>query len=35
MPEIRQYNGFKTEINEIAILTFNNPSFSSSWWTMA
>src|SRR3990172_11471825 len=25
MPEIRQYNGFKTEINEIAILTFNNP----------
>jgi len=25
MPEIRQYNGFKTEGNEIALLTFNNP----------
>ncbi len=24
MPEIRQFNGFKTEINEITLLTFNN-----------
>ena len=25
MPEIRQYNGFKTEVDEITLLTFNNP----------
>lgn len=25
MPEIRQFNGFKTEISEITLLTFNNP----------
>src|SRR3990172_2534352 len=25
MPEIRQYNGFKTETDEITLLTFNNP----------
>jgi len=25
MPEIRQFNGFKTEIDEITLLTFNNP----------
>ncbi|MBI5407133.1 MAG: enoyl-CoA hydratase/isomerase family protein [Nitrospirae bacterium] len=25
MPAIRQYNGFKIEVNEITLLTFNNP----------
>ena len=25
MPEIRQYNGFKIEVDEITLLTFNNP----------
>ena len=25
MPEIRQYNGFKTELDEVTLLTFNNP----------
>lgn len=25
MPEMKQYNGFKTEISEITLLTFNNP----------
>lgn len=28
MPEIRQFNGFKTEIGEITLLTFNNPKIN-------